>query len=462
MAQQEWFIDVQGTPYGPYTAAQLREFAANGQLFPTTNLMLGSHGKWMPASRVAALFPPVDHAPPIVAAPVAAPAFMAMQTPQFITPTGSGSKTPSSDAVGTPVLACGLIGAGLLVAGVFMPLIQAPFIGSVNYFTIAKVDSSIIIGGAIAAAVAILLKVTWPAVSGGLVALGFLINRLTNFQMAMAHARGNLEKDLGDNPFAGMASAMAEATGIQWGFAVLVLGSLALIVAPMFREFRKPAARTNSIISGLGLAFIVVLGVGGITYLVRIENGGGLVGGATSDKSSISNSVEGKAGPRTSTPGVFSALTNATEKSDSAEENAVTLGQTIQLGNLKITPRSATKRSITVRQIYDIKSKGGVLEGPFIVITADVENISEGQVFDPFPTAEGIDNYGNELKSLETLTKVIDPDAGYGDLKPGERKTVAIVLEPKNLDAKWFRIRVLQWVDNRKTTGRWSIRLSND
>jgi hypothetical protein len=67
MAQHEWFIDVQGMPYGPYTAAQLREFAANGQLFPTSNLKLGPQGQWMPASRVSGLFPPDASAPPMVA-----------------------------------------------------------------------------------------------------------------------------------------------------------------------------------------------------------------------------------------------------------------------------------------------------------------------------------------------------------------------------------------------------------
>lgn len=458
MAQQEWFIDVQGTPYGPYTAAQLREFAANGQLFPTSNLMLGSHGKWMPASRVAGLFPS-NVPPPIVATAVAAPVAEFMPTPQFATPVSSVSKLPSGDVIGTPVLACGLIGAGMLVAGVFMPLLQVPIFGSINYFTIEKVDTSIIICLGIASAIAVLLKVTWPCVIGGLVTLGFITYRFTNLSVGMARAKEELQKNASDNPFAGMASTMADSVGIQWGFAVLAIGAMTLIVAPMLREFRKKSERSTAIGMGFCLALLDVLGVGGITYLTHDSRNA---------KPTASSSVaETPSKPERASPkSVLTTLTGKepTVSKPKAEDNPnpTTIGETVRLGNLKITPVSATKRSIVVSPAFGGRDQRMEREGPFVVITVEVENLSEGQVFNPFAYATGVDNFGNDLKNLDSNVIVREPEEWFGELQPGEKGVVTLILEPPNPKAKWFQIQVSQTVDNQKKKERWSLRLNNE
>lgn len=459
MAQQEWFIDVQGAPYGPYTAAQLREFAANGQLFPTTNVMLGSHGKWMPALRVAGLFPATVPAPPIVAAPMVAPAVVATSTPHFTTSTSSGIKTLSGDVIGTPVLACGLIGAGTLIAGVFMPLLQVPIFGSINYFTIEKVDSSIIIGLGIVSAIAVLLKVTWPCVVGGLVTLGFITYRFTNLSVGMAHAKEELKSQAGDNPFAGLASTMADSVGIQWGFAVLAIGAMTLIVAPMLREFRKKSERSTTIGMGFCLALLVVLGVGGITYMTH---------DARNSKPVASSSVEETPSKpeRASPKSVLATLTgkDSTASKPKTEENPnpTTIGETIRLGNLKITPVSAAKRSIVVSPAFGLRDQRMEREGPFVVITAEVQNLSEGQVFNPFAYATGVDNFGNDLKNLDNSVIVREPEEWFGDLQPGEKGTITLILEPPNPKAKWFQIQVSQTVDNQKKKEKWSLRLNNE
>jgi hypothetical protein len=448
MAQQEWYVDVQGKAHGPYSSSQLRHFATSGQLQPTTNVMLGGQGSWMPAARITGLFAATEQPPsppPAIAVPAAT--YPSAQPPSSVGVTKSGT----GDVIGMPVLACGLVGSALLIVGVFTPIIQAPFVGSINYFTAAKIEACTVLAVGVLTAVAALLKITWPLVIGGLASLGLLTYQFTNLNLAMANAKASVKDDLADNPFAGLAEAFTEAMGIQWGFAVLVLGSLALVVAPMLREFRKPKDRTNTIVSGLVLAMVVILSVAGITYL--------------SYGKELPQLAEGKSGEskasRPSRIGFFGSG-RATDKKKDEAPNPVTIGETIQLGNLKITPKTAVKRPITV-STSSFRDETKKLDGPFLVITAEVENTSEGQVFNPFALAKGVDNFGNDFKEYDSaFNSVRDPDTWYGDLKPGERATVTMVLEPKNANAKWYRITVSQSVDNQKTYEKWSILLNNE
>ena len=458
MAHQ-WYITDGQQEFGPYSSEQIKSLADNGTIAPTSAIRKGTDGKSVLASNVAGLFTPLQNPAPATQSQPSI-AYPAATVPVAAVPVASFSGThaaqafnttrpvPNGDVVGTPVLACGLVGCGLLIAGVFMPFVQAPFVGSINYFTITKLDTSFVIAAGLISAIAVLLKTTWPLVVAGLTSLGFLTYRFTNFQVGMSRARESLKEDLSDNPFAGLAGAFIEAVGIQWGFAVLVLGSLALIIAPMLREFRKQSDRTTAISSGLVFALAVIVCVGGITYLTFGD-----------DRAAVANSNSSESKPATFSP--FSPRKK--EPKEEVIPNPVTLGQTIQLGNLKVTPKTAVKRPITVSTGSILSKETKQLDGPFLVITAAVENTSEGQVFNPFAQAKGFDNYGNEFEEYDsTFNSLRDPDTWFGDLKPGEQATVTMVLEPKNTNAKWYRITVIQGVDNQKKFERWSIQLSNE
>ena len=55
----EWYFRVMGAEFGPISAAELNQQAADGKISPDTEVRKGE-GAWIPASRVAGLF---DRAP---------------------------------------------------------------------------------------------------------------------------------------------------------------------------------------------------------------------------------------------------------------------------------------------------------------------------------------------------------------------------------------------------------------
>ena len=51
----EWYFRVMGAEFGPVSASELVEQAADGKISPDTEVRKGE-GAWVPASRVAGLF----------------------------------------------------------------------------------------------------------------------------------------------------------------------------------------------------------------------------------------------------------------------------------------------------------------------------------------------------------------------------------------------------------------------
>lgn len=66
----EWFIVRDDKKYGPYSTAQMKEFATSGKLLPIDMVSQTGSEPWVPASQIEALFPasePATPAPPPVA-----------------------------------------------------------------------------------------------------------------------------------------------------------------------------------------------------------------------------------------------------------------------------------------------------------------------------------------------------------------------------------------------------------
>jgi hypothetical protein len=56
-----------------------------------------------------------------------------------------------------------------------------------------------------------------------------------------------MSPELADNPFRGIAEAMAGSVQLQWGWAVLVVGSVLLLVAAFSRDAMVPESnRANN------------------------------------------------------------------------------------------------------------------------------------------------------------------------------------------------------------------------
>lgn len=141
----------------------------------------------------------------------------------------------------------GLIGAAVLFVGVFMPILSVPIVGSVNYFQNGRGDGTIIL---VLALLALLLTATrsfrllWIP---GVLSLALLAFTFINIQAKLNDARDSMTRELADNPFRGLAEAMAGSVQLQWGWAVLVVGAVILIAAT-FGDRGRPRPTTPAVV----------------------------------------------------------------------------------------------------------------------------------------------------------------------------------------------------------------------
>lgn len=114
----------------------------------------------------------------------------------------------------------GLIGAVLLLIGAFAPVVSVPIIGSVNLTQ--GTDGYIIVGLAVVSGILILLnKVKWLW-GTGLLSLGVIIVNFINIKSKL----GGIAGQGGE-----FGEAMMKSVSMQWGWILLVVGAILLIVA---------------------------------------------------------------------------------------------------------------------------------------------------------------------------------------------------------------------------------------
>lgn len=123
----------------------------------------------------------------------------------------------------------GFTGAAILVIGVFMPVVSLPIVGSINYYNNGNGDGLLIIVFAIISAIVVYIKkYPWlyatAAASLLVIAYDFL-----NVQSKIS----DLRQQFGDNVYSNL---ILNSIQMQWGWAVLVIGALLLIVATTIKE----------------------------------------------------------------------------------------------------------------------------------------------------------------------------------------------------------------------------------
>lgn len=141
------------------------------------------------------------------------------------------------------------IGAALVAAGVFAPIVSLPMIGPVNIFgnggnAAGLVLLALALLSAGVAAKELTTAAFWPGVAAG----GVVIYCFARLQFGMAQMRASL-KELEGNPFAGLVEGAIGSVQIQWGWLVLAAG-VAMIV---YGGFKSASSRSVlfSVPSGL-------------------------------------------------------------------------------------------------------------------------------------------------------------------------------------------------------------------
>lgn len=126
----------------------------------------------------------------------------------------------------------GIIGAILLIVGIFCPIVSV-FGFNLSYFDSFRmnsgaVDGLIIAGLGVISLVIALLNKTRILIATGIIALGVMAIDFFNFKSKMSEASSTGNSEL--------SSALANAVQLQWGWAVLLLGALLLIVAGILKK----------------------------------------------------------------------------------------------------------------------------------------------------------------------------------------------------------------------------------
>lgn len=144
----------------------------------------------------------------------------------------------------TKQLLC-LLSAALVMVGVFMPLVSIPIMGTMSYVGNGRGDGWIVFALGLAAAGCALVRAYRVLPWLGSAVLACLAYTYYRFQGVIGEARAQAEKmraDLADNPFGGLATGMADtmvgAIQIQWGFGVLLVAAMLLMVGSVMAESR--------------------------------------------------------------------------------------------------------------------------------------------------------------------------------------------------------------------------------
>lgn len=122
----------------------------------------------------------------------------------------------------------GLVGSVLLLIGAFLPLLSLPLVGDINYVHDGRGDGIIIVLLAVISGVLTLKeRCEVLALTSG-VAGAVILFTFVNLQYKLSDSRREMMQGLADNPLRGVGEAMLGSVHLEWGWAVLVLGVLAL------------------------------------------------------------------------------------------------------------------------------------------------------------------------------------------------------------------------------------------
>lgn len=135
-----------------------------------------------------------------------------------------------------------LLGSIILFIGVFMPIISVPMIGNMNYFQNGKGDGVIIIILAFLSIIFSFLNKNQGLWFTGIGSLIVLLFTFVNFQMKLSELKSQMAIELEGNPFGGLADLAMQSVQLQWGWAVLIVGTVMIIVSAIIKEEKSSAS----------------------------------------------------------------------------------------------------------------------------------------------------------------------------------------------------------------------------
>ena len=123
----------------------------------------------------------------------------------------------------------GLLGSAMLLLGSLCPIVSLPVVGSINYVHNGRGDGLLIIAISIASIYFALCSKYSQLRRTGLASLAIISTSLWMFQIRISELKSSLDRDLDGNPFRGIADLAFSSVRLEWGWILLIGGSLTLI-----------------------------------------------------------------------------------------------------------------------------------------------------------------------------------------------------------------------------------------
>ena len=126
-----------------------------------------------------------------------------------------------------------------MTIGVFMPIVSFPIVGSINYIYNGRGDGVLVLMLAVISIILVSLKIYKGLWFTGIGSLWVMLYTFINLQSGISKMKKDLNSDLADNPFRGLADIAVNSVQIQWGWAVLVVGSGLMIACAASKNKRQ-------------------------------------------------------------------------------------------------------------------------------------------------------------------------------------------------------------------------------
>jgi uncharacterized protein YjbI with pentapeptide repeats/type II secretory pathway pseudopilin PulG len=149
----------------------------------------------------------------------------------------------------------GILGSILLFLGTFAPVVSFPIIGSINFLKNGTGDGAILIALSIASVFLILRRMYQWVWLSGLGALAIISLNFIFLQVKLSEIQLRMQNELAGNPFRGIADLAVQSIRLEWGWAILLIGSGLIITA----AYLKKATLTKQMFMGLGAIIVVAL-----------------------------------------------------------------------------------------------------------------------------------------------------------------------------------------------------------
>jgi hypothetical protein len=133
----------------------------------------------------------------------------------------------------------GIVGAILLLLGVFMPAVSAPLFGSLNYFHFSEGTAVVLIVVAVASVVLSVVRVYRGVWASGILILALVSYSFIRLQFALSDMRSAAVAEAQKNPFGGIAEAFAINVQPEWGWAILLLGVILVLASGVLAELGR-------------------------------------------------------------------------------------------------------------------------------------------------------------------------------------------------------------------------------